>query len=227
MRKTVTAAVVVATVLTPAPLAHAAKSGDGPPPVVPRWVFAFAPPVPANSGTGRRVVYDMGQMRVWLVNTDGTVAHTHAVSGHKSRAQPGVGQFWVYSRSRTTAHRDNPNLRWEFMVRFAMGVNDGLAIGFHSIPMQGGRPIQGVDDLGRALSSGCVRQSRPDAEIMWAFAQVGTKVVVVDSTGAVPIAPNGALPPERRIAPPVVDLPGSELGPLVKPLGLAAIARRL
>jgi hypothetical protein len=227
MRKSVTAAIVVVATLAPAPLAHAAKSGDGPPPVVPRLAHFLVPPVPASSGTGRRVVYDMGHMRVWLVNADGTVAHTHPVSGHKSRSQPGVGQFWVYSRSRTTAHRDNPNLRWEFMVRFAMGVNDGLAIGFHSIPVQGGRPIQGVDDLGRALSSGCVRQSRADAEVMWAFAQEGTKVVVVDSTGTVPLAPEGALPPERRAAPPVVDLPGSELGPLVKPLGLGAIARRV
>jgi hypothetical protein len=225
MRKTVTATALVVATLAPGPLAHAATSGDGPPPVVPRLAFFVFPPVPANSGTGRRVVYDMGQMRVWLVEADGTVAHTHPVSGHKSREQPGVGQFWVYSRSRNTAHRDNPNLRWEYMVRFAMGVNDGLAIGFHSIPMKGGRPIQGAEDLGRALSSGCVRQSYEDAQLMWAFAEVGTKVVVVDSSGTVPVAPEGALPPTPRTAPPVVDLPGSELGPLVKPLGLSALAR--
>jgi hypothetical protein len=227
MRKSVTAAVLVAATLAPAPLAHAGSSGGSTPPVVPRLAYLLFPPLPANSGVGRRVVYDMGQMRVWLVNGDGTVEHTHPVSGHKAREQPGVGQFYVYSRSRTTAHRDNPNVRWEFMVRFAMGVNDGLAIGFHSIPTEGGRPIQGSDDLGRALSSGCVRQSRPDAELMWAFAQVGTKVVVVDTGGTVPIAPEGALPPERRSAPPVVDLPGNEFGAATKPLRLGSIARHL
>jgi lipoprotein-anchoring transpeptidase ErfK/SrfK len=227
MRRSVTAAAVVVAAITPAPAALAGTPGDGAPQVVPRLAYLLYPPVPANSGSGRRVIYDMGQMRVWLVNADGTVVRTHPVSGHKRREQPGVGQFWVYSRSRTTAHRDNPNLRWEFMVRFAMGVNDGLAIGFHSIPLQGGRPIQGADDLGQALSSGCVRQAREDAEVMWAFAQVGTKVVVVDSSGTVPIAPEGALPPERRTAPPIVDLPGPELGPPAKPLGIAALARRL
>jgi hypothetical protein len=227
MRKSVTAALIVTATLAPAPIAHGAQPGNGPPPVVPRLAFLVFPPLPVNSGTGRRVVYDMGQMRVWLVEGDGTVLRTYLVSGHKSREQPGVGQFWVYSRSRYTAHRDNPNVRWEYMVRFAMGVSDGLAIGFHSIPTQGGRPIQGRDDLGRALSSGCVRQSREDAEVMWAFAQEGTKVVVIDTVGEVPTAPEGALPPSPRTAPPVVDLPGSEIGARPKPLGLAALARRL
>src|SRR5262245_23231697 len=41
------------------------------------------PPVPADSGTGRRVVYDMGQMRVWLIEANGTVFNSHLVSGHK------------------------------------------------------------------------------------------------------------------------------------------------
>jgi L,D-transpeptidase catalytic domain len=219
----VVAAVVVTASLSSAPAAIAVAPGDGPPVVVPRLAFLVEPPVPAFSGTGRRVVYDMGRMRVWLVEADGTVVQTHLVSGHASREQPGVGEFWVFSRSRTTAHRDNPNLRWEFMVRFAVGVNDGLAIGFHSIPMKGGRPIQGPEDLGQALSSGCVRQSREDAEVMWSFAAKGTKVVVVDSSGEVPAAPPGAYPPGPRLAPPVVVLPGMTPGARSKPISLVAL----
>src|SRR4051812_35968999 len=37
--------------------------------------------LPADSGEGRRVVFDIGDQRVWLVKGTGTVARTYLVSG--------------------------------------------------------------------------------------------------------------------------------------------------
>jgi len=39
--------------------------------------------------------------------------------------------------------------------------------------------VQTRAELGRALSSGCVRQARDDAKALWDFAPLGTRVVVV------------------------------------------------
>jgi len=64
------------------------------------------------------------------------------------------------------------------MVRFARGRS--LAIGFHAIPRdRRGRPIQTEAELGQYRSHGCVRQSDADALIVWNFAPLGTKVVVI------------------------------------------------
>jgi len=64
------------------------------------------------------------------------------------------------------------------MVRFAHGSHDGN-IGFHAIPIQYGRPVQTLEQLGQPLSGGCVRQAPEDAIWMWNWAQIGTVVVVL------------------------------------------------
>jgi lipoprotein-anchoring transpeptidase ErfK/SrfK len=66
------------------------------------------------------------------------------------------------------------------MVRFTKGPG-GDNIGFHEIPTNNntGNKVQSVDQLGTPLSGGCVRQSTPDAQYMWGFAGLGTKVVVL------------------------------------------------
>ena len=64
------------------------------------------------------------------------------------------------------------------MVRFTVGP-DGDNIGFHEIPKNNGVPVQTEAQLGQPLSGGCVRQATPDAEYMWNWAPVGTKVVVL------------------------------------------------
>jgi hypothetical protein len=149
-------------------------------------------PVPVFSGVGRRVVYDMGSMHVWLVEADGTVARDYPVSGHKARRQPGVGEFWVFSKSRHTGVANSPT-RMEFMVRFARG-STGAAIGFHSIPTKHGRPIQSVEQLGQSKSAGCVRQEYANAQFLFDWAPEGTKVFVVDTKGDIPPARAYAYP---------------------------------
>jgi hypothetical protein len=153
-------------------------------------------PLPAESGTGRRVVYDMGTMHVWLVENDGSIVRDYPVSGHKYRKLPGVGQFWVYSRSRYTGVKNSPT-RMEYMVRFAVG-ESGVGIGFHSIPTKHGRPIQVEGQLGTPFSHGCVRQSYDNAKFLFEWAPEGTKVVVIDTSGRVPVARPGVFPRGER-----------------------------
>jgi lipoprotein-anchoring transpeptidase ErfK/SrfK len=134
------------------------------------------PPVPADSGEGRRIVFDQSDQRVWLVSDDGSVARTYLVSGSRyDNLDPGT--YSVYSRSaNATGIEQSGTMR--YFVRFTEGTGGG-AIGFHDIPLSGGEPVQSTDQLGTPQSHGCVRQARKDAIALWGFAPVGTEVDVV------------------------------------------------
>jgi lipoprotein-anchoring transpeptidase ErfK/SrfK len=135
---------------------------------------AGEPGLPADSGEGRRVVFSEGQQRVWLVGAGDRMRHTYLVSGSVyDNLDPGT--YSVYSRSEQAWGIDDSG-SMKYFVRFAHG--DNAAIGFHDIPIDDGEPVQTVQELGTPLSHGCIRQRRADAKLMWAFAPVGTKVVV-------------------------------------------------
>lgn len=153
------------TPVAPGPLPQRAPVATPPSPFA-AW------PLPANSGTGRRVVYSIGQQRVWWVESDGTVVNTYLVSGRAG--EPDKGTYSVYSKSR---YASSGSARMEYMIRFAWGRN--LAIGFHSIPTVNGRPLQSESQLGTFQSHGCVRQRVSDAAALWNWAPVGTRVDVV------------------------------------------------
>jgi lipoprotein-anchoring transpeptidase ErfK/SrfK len=132
-----------------------------------------APSVPADSGAGRRIVYSNGQQRVWLVEEDGTVAHTHLVSGRRNFPRPGT--YAVFSKSEITR---SGSVSMRYMVRFFQSPR--LAVGFHSIPFtRSGRLIQSERQLGTYRSHGCVRQRLDDAAFLYVWAPIGTTVVVV------------------------------------------------
>ncbi|MCB9393618.1 MAG: L,D-transpeptidase [Acidimicrobiaceae bacterium] len=133
--------------------------------------------LPAGSGEGRRVVYSKVRMRVWRVEADGSVSATYRVSGRIT--QPKAGTYEVWSRSPFTCAMLHPDICMRYMVRFAFAAS-GQNIGFHEIPARNGVPLQTADQLGLAQSGGCVRQATADAIEMWEWAQIGTKVVVVD-----------------------------------------------
>ncbi len=132
--------------------------------------------LPDASGTGRRVVFDMSDQRVWLVDKDNDVRRTYLVSGSLTE-NLSSGTYSVYSRSRHAVGINDSGVM-EYFVRFTRGAN--AAIGFHSIPTKNARPLQTEKQLGTEQSHGCIRQARPDAQKLWAFAPVGTKVVVTD-----------------------------------------------
>jgi hypothetical protein len=139
-----------------------------------RRVARTALAVPADSGDGRRIVFDQTAQRVWLVGDDGRAQRTYLVSGSvDDNLDP--GSYEVYSKSERAWGIDGGTMK--YMVRFAHGEN--AAIGFHDIPYEDGEPMQTRADLGTATSSGCIRQWRQDAKALWEFAPEGTKVVVV------------------------------------------------
>jgi hypothetical protein len=134
--------------------------------------------VPSASGSGRRIVFDMSRQRVWLVGQRAgrdVVRRTYLVSGSVTdNLRPGT--YRVYSRSaRAWGVDDSGTMR--YMVRFAHGAR--AAIGFHDIPVDNGAPVQTRAQLGTPLSHGCIRQWRPDAQALWRFAPMRTKVVVL------------------------------------------------
>ena len=138
---------------------------------------ADAPPLPENSGSGRRLVYDRAGQRVWAVGSEGEIIRSWLVSGSKySNELPGTHE--VYSRSdMSTAWNGQAYL--PKMVRWLK--TDRGAIGFHSIPLHvdDKSPYQTEAELGQRLSGGCQRQAVADADFVWEWADIGTKVVVI------------------------------------------------
>ena len=133
--------------------------------------------LPANSGSGKRVVYGVSAQQVWLVRADDTVARTYLVSGSRyDQLDPGTYQVFSRSRHATSWHGTES---MEFMVRFHRGARAN--IGFHDIPVNAvtGDEVQTLAELGTPLSDGCIRQDVVDAKAMWNFAPEGTLVVVL------------------------------------------------
>lgn len=123
--------------------------------------------VPAKSGSGPRVVYGLDAKRVWLVGKAGQKPRTFEVM--PSTVSPPPGTYQVTSRSGEVTGSDGVDI--EHVVRFA---NVGqVAIGF-SAAVDGSmaRPDP-------KLKTGGVRMTPEDGDAMWAFATVGSKIVVV------------------------------------------------
>jgi hypothetical protein len=140
------------------------------------WIASGSafPPLPANSDTGRRVVYSNSQQRIWLVESDGVVSHSFLVSGRFGA--PPNGTYSIASKSEMSSAG---SLALPYMSRFYQA-SSGKWIGFHGIPLRpDGTPIQTDAELGQPLSHGCVRMNQQDVKVVWAFTPVGTKVVVV------------------------------------------------
>lgn len=123
--------------------------------------------VPANSGTGTRVVYALAERRVWLVDAKGQATHTFSVM--PSTVHPAPGSYKVTSRSGAVTGSDGVQI--EHVVRFA-SVQD-VAVGF-SAAVDGSLP---TPDPSR--KTGGIRMKRADGAAMWTFASIGAKVVVV------------------------------------------------
>ena len=138
---------------------------------------ADAPPVPADSGSGKRVVYERRGQRAWAIDEDNQVIRSWLVAGSKyGNEQPGFHE--VYSRSEQSTAWNGAAIL-PMMIRY-QETHIGH-IGFHGIPIHvsDGSPYMTEAELGNRLSGGCQRQSNVDAAFLWDFAPVGTTVVVI------------------------------------------------
>ncbi|MER6778243.1 MULTISPECIES: hypothetical protein [unclassified Streptomyces] len=122
--------------------------------------------VPAESGTGSRVVYSVGQKRVWLVGENG---EPKSFAVKPSTAHPKPGTYLVNSRSGAVTGSDGVPI--EHVVRFATA--DGVVVGFSS------RVDGQMPEPDQSKKTGGIRMARTDGDAMWAFATINSKVVVV------------------------------------------------
>ncbi|MBL1105646.1 hypothetical protein JK361_13795 [Streptomyces sp. 5-8] len=124
--------------------------------------------LPANSGTGERVVYSVDDDRVWLVAPGDRVRHTYEVRPGTVDPPPGI--YWVTSRSNMATGTDG--LPVEHVVRFT-SVNE-VVIGFSAVVNSGSGTMADP-----SVKTGGIRESRTDGDAMWQFATIGVPVVVI------------------------------------------------
>ncbi|MER7106499.1 L,D-transpeptidase [Streptomyces sp. NPDC000229] len=148
---------------SPAPAASPSAPAAG----APKQPADPALALPKQSGSGVRVVYSLGERRVWLVGEKDVVTRTFAVV--PSTVSPAPGTYAVTSRSGTVPGSDGVQI--EHVVRFTSV--DGVTIGF-SAAVDGSLPSP--DPTRR---TGGIRMKRADGNAMWTFATINSKIVVV------------------------------------------------
>jgi hypothetical protein len=162
------------------PVAEKPKKPKKPKPASATRKARNVPEFPRDKHTGKRLVYDKALMTVWLMNKDNEVVARYPVVGRFDR--PAKGVYKVYSKSPKSG---NPfsKVTFNYMVRFAWGLDSTASIGFHDIPMYyDGTMMHSQKQLGLAIArGGCVRLSPEAAKHIYRFAKIGTKVVVLPS----------------------------------------------
>ncbi|MBN3930731.1 hypothetical protein IQ279_13990 [Streptomyces verrucosisporus] len=125
--------------------------------------------LPADSGSGERVVYSLRGDRVWLVGANEQVTRTYRVV--PGAVDPLPGEYTVSESGRTERVTGSDGVPVAHVVLFTQV--DGVVVGF-SAAVDGSLP-EGPPKEG----TGGVRSRAADGEAMWRFATAGTKVVVV------------------------------------------------
>ena len=123
--------------------------------------------LPAGTGGGERVVYAVDRARVWLVDGHERVTRTFTVT--PGSIDPVPGTYQVTSRSNSVTGTDGTPI--EHVVRFT--AVDGVAVGFSAAVGQR-KPTADAD-----VRTGGIRESRADGDVVWQFATIGVKVVVI------------------------------------------------
>lgn len=126
-------------------------------------------PVPAASGTGRRIVASQRQNWVWLVGADGSVLAQGGMVDNPAELRPGSYATGSYCGRAARVVRNRSGSLWlDHFVRFA-----ACGFGFHRIPrsMSTGEQIHADHFLGTDTfrSHGCFRVSSRMARTVWDF----------------------------------------------------------
>jgi hypothetical protein len=124
-------------------------------------------PLPAASGTGRRVVYSISAKRVWLVGDADKVQRTYPVVA--GNVAPSKGIHRVFSRRASGIGGDGAQV--EHVVLFA--TTNGVNVGF-SAATDGS-----LAKPDPAKQTAAIRETRLDATALWQIATIGSTVYVV------------------------------------------------
>ncbi|MER6025042.1 hypothetical protein [Streptomyces sp. NPDC001851] len=127
-----------------------------------------APALPDGSGTGRRIVYSVGEKRVWLVDATGRATRTFTVWPGSVSPQP--GRYSVTLRIQSLKGSDGVEIEHVMYFTKAEGVN----IAF-SNALDGSSPPPATGGQKR----GGVRLHKEDGAALWSFGDQGTRVAVV------------------------------------------------
>ncbi|WP_284437386.1 hypothetical protein [Streptomyces sp. TUS-ST3] len=125
--------------------------------------------VPDSSGTGRRIVYSLGEKRVWLVDASEAARRTFAV--WPGTVDPAPGTYSVSLR-RGDPTTGSDGVRIEHIVYFT--AVDGVNVAF-SNAVDGSSPPPAA-----GARTGGIRMRTADGSALWTFGETGTKVVVVN-----------------------------------------------
>ncbi|NJP51299.1 L,D-transpeptidase [Streptomyces sp. SBST2-5] len=127
------------------------------------------PAVPADSGTGRRIVYSLGDQRVWLVDASDTPRRTFKV--WPGTVTPDPGTYTIGTRTEATTGSDGVQV--EHILYFA--VKSGVSVAF-SNAVDGSSPPPAAS----GTKTGGIRVGKADGKALWAFGTAGTTVRVVE-----------------------------------------------
>lgn len=125
--------------------------------------------VPADSGTGRRIVYSLGEKRVWLVDASDAARRSFAV--WPGTVSPDPGTYTIGKRTEATTGSDGVPV--EHIMYFAQ--KTGVFVAF-SNAVDGSSPPPADPDA----KTGGIRVGKPDGKALWTFGAAGTTVRVVE-----------------------------------------------
>jgi hypothetical protein len=123
--------------------------------------------LPANSGSGKRVVYSLGQHRVWLVSDGGTVTRSYPVV--PGTVSPPAGTYQV--NQQIDGENSSDGTPVQYVVLFN-ATADGRVCGFEA-----DANVPGLPPAPTKETTG-IRAAQADAEALWNFVTNGTTVVV-------------------------------------------------
>ncbi|MFS4094253.1 hypothetical protein [Streptomyces sp. AF1A] len=127
-----------------------------------------APALPAGSGAGRRIVYSLGEKRVWLVDATGRATRTFTV--WPGTVNPAPGRYSVTLRTQSLRGSDGVQIEHVMYFTKTEGVNIAFsnALDGSSPPPANGQKLGGI------------RVHKADGAALWAFGDQGTRVAVVN-----------------------------------------------
>jgi hypothetical protein len=127
--------------------------------------------LPAASGSGARIVYGQGAKRVWLVSATNAVERTFVVVPGTIPAPS--GSYSVTNKLSAVTGTDNTPVQYVVLFGKIRYNGSSTALGFDAVANVTGLPSPST------AHTGGIRMAQADAQALWSFSSVGTKVVVM------------------------------------------------